>query len=508
MQLHEVRVHPSAARLPREAQLTWKLAELAAAAPPPEAEVANMVSCRVVDNAGVALAAINRQPVATARVMALAHARPAGATLFGLPPAIRVHAQWACWANATAVRELDFHDCFAPAAHPGDNIAPLIAVAQQMGCDGAALVRAIAVAYEVQVALVKGIPLAPTQKEQTAHLCPATTAGLGALLGLPVATIYQALNQSVLLAFSTRQTRKGEMTSWKAFVPGHSGKLAIDAVDRAMRGETSPSPVYEGESGVIAYLLGGPQASYHVALPEPGQPLRAILDTFTKAHSAVNHAQAFIDLALEMRQQVDLQQVREVVVHTNSAVHNIVGSGANDPEKFNPDASRETLDHALSYIVAVVLQDGTFHHQHSYTSERAHCPDTIDLWHRVRSVIDPAWEARYKQALPDRPALGGRLELHLNDGRVISGEKAVADAHRRGAHPMDEAGYTAKFRSLAGPLLAPEVLEAFLNLAHDLPAATPEALSRLNPPLPPGQLQADKPDGKGIFDHGLTVADG
>ena len=38
MIVHEVRVHPSAARLPREAQLTWKLAELAAAAPPPEAE--------------------------------------------------------------------------------------------------------------------------------------------------------------------------------------------------------------------------------------------------------------------------------------------------------------------------------------------------------------------------------------------------------------------------------------------------------------------------------------
>jgi 2-methylcitrate dehydratase len=508
MVLHEVRVHPSSARLPREAQLTWKIAELAAAAPPPDAEVANMVSCRVVDNAGVALAAINRQPVATARVMALAHPRSNGATLFGLPAAIRVHAQWACWANATAVRELDFHDCFSPGAHPGDNIAPLIAVAQQMGCDGAALVRAIAVAYEVQVALVKGMPLAPTQKEQTGHLCPATTAGLGALLGLPVSTIYQALNQSVLLAFSPRQTRKGDMTSWKAFVPGYSGKLAIDAMDRAMRGESSPSPVYEGESGVIAYLLDGPEASYTVALPEPGQPLRAILDTFTKAHAVVNHAQAFIDLAFELRHQVDLHQVREVVARTNSTVHNIVGSGTNDPEKYNPDASRETLDHSLSYIVAVALEDGCFHHEHSYAYERAHRPETIDLWHRVHSVIDPSWEALYRQALLDRPALGGRLELHLNDGPVISGEKAVADAHTRGARPMDQAGYVAKFRTLAGPVLESEVLQAFLRLVHGLPDATPEALSLLNPPLPSGRLQADKLDGMGIFDHGLAVTDG
>ena len=49
MRVHEVRVHPSAARLPREAQLTWKLAELAAAAPPPEAAVAAMVACRTGD---------------------------------------------------------------------------------------------------------------------------------------------------------------------------------------------------------------------------------------------------------------------------------------------------------------------------------------------------------------------------------------------------------------------------------------------------------------------------
>ena len=95
----------------------------------------------------------------------------------------------------------------------------------------------------------------------------------------------------------------------------------------------------------------------------------------------------------------------------------------------------------------------------------------------------------------------------LNDGRVISGAKAVADAHTHGARPMDHAGYVAKFRSLAGPVLASEVLEDFLSLAYGLPDATPEALSRLHPPLPPGRLQTSKPDGRGIFDHGFVVTD-
>lgn len=149
-----------------------------------------------------------------------------------------------------------------------------------------------------------------------------------------------------------------------------------------------------------------------------------------------------------------------------------------------------------------MLEDGRFHHEESYASERAHRPTTIDLWHNVRSVIDPTWEAAYRQS-EGQLALGGRLELHLDDGRVIASEKAVADAHTHGVYPMDRAGYQAKFRTLAGPVLEPSELEAFLALVDDLPGASPEALGRLNPSLPVGNVQPDRPDGRGIFDHGL-----
>jgi 2-methylcitrate dehydratase len=88
---HRVRVHASAERLPREEQLAWKIAEVAAGAEELDPDVIDMIACRVVDNAAVALAAINRKPVAAARAMALAHPRPDGATLFGLPAGTRVH---------------------------------------------------------------------------------------------------------------------------------------------------------------------------------------------------------------------------------------------------------------------------------------------------------------------------------------------------------------------------------------------------------------------------------
>lgn len=504
MIVHRVRVHKSAERLAAPDQLAWKIAAVAAGTRDIDADVVDMIGCRIVDNAAVALAAINRAPVANARAMALAHPRRGGATLFGLPAATRVDAEWAAWANGTAVRELDFHDTFLAAdyAHPGDTIAAILATAQQTGRGGADLARAIAVAYEIHVALVKAICLHKFKKDHVAHLCPATVAGLGSLLGLPVATIYQAVNQAVHLSFSTRQSRKGEISSWKAYVPGFSGKLAIEAVDRAMRGEASPSPIYEGEDSVIAWMLAGPEAHYDVALPAPGERPRGILETYTKAHSAEYQAQAFIDLAADLGARVgDLSQIEDIVIETSHHTHYVIGTGANDPQKMDPDASRETLDHSLMYIVAVALEDRGWHHEASYTHERAHRPSTVALWRKIRTLEDPAWTARYHDPDPARRAFGGRMTIRLKNGSVVSDEKPVADAHANGRAPWRWDDYVRKFEALAPAALDRTARSRFLDRARRVATLTPADIVDLLPALPPGSVAPDAPTGAGIFDH-------
>ena len=306
MQNHKVKVYPSSAQLAREGQLAWKIADVAADKVPVLPEVADAIVDRVIDNAAVAIAAINRAPVVAARDMALGHPRPTGATIFGVAPQLRFSPEWAAWANGTAVRELDMHDTFLAAdySHPGDNIPPVLAVAQSTRRSGGDLIRGIATAYEIQIDLVKAICLHKHRIDHIAHLCPAQAVGIGAMLGLPAETIYQAVQQAVHVSFTTRQSRKGAISSWKAFAPAHSGKLAVEAMDRAMRGEGSPSPIYEGEDSVIAWLLDGPSAQYEVALPGPAEPKRAILESFTKEHSAEYQAQALIDLAFRMRQKI------------------------------------------------------------------------------------------------------------------------------------------------------------------------------------------------------------
>ncbi|BDH72371.1 MmgE/PrpD family protein [Streptomyces sp. PLM4] len=499
---HHVRVHPSADRLAREEQLAWKLAEVATATGAPEADSAAMAVNRVIDNASVAVASLLRRPVAVARAQAVAHGASApGASVFG--SAERVSPEWAAWANGTAVRELDFHDTYLAAdyAHPGDTIPPLLAVAQHTGRSGADLLRGIVAAYEVHVALVRGICLHAHRIDHVAHLSAATACGLGALLRLDTGTVYQAVQQAVHTTTATRQSRKGEISSWKAFAPAFAGKAAVEAVDRAMRGETSPSPVYEGEDGFLAWMLDGPEAAYTVLLPGPDEPRRAILDTYTKEYSAEYQAQAVIDLARRLREKAGpLEKVRSVVLHTSHHTHHVIGSGASDPQKYDPTASRETLDHSVPYILAVALEDGVWHHERSYAPERARRPRTVALWQKITTVEDPEWTRRYHHPEPEQRAFGGRVVITLEDGRVLEDELAVADAHPAGARPFGRQQYADKFRTLAEGLVAPAATGRFLDTAERLAGLSPAGLDGLFPVVDAGAVAAyDAALPKGLF---------
>ncbi|MGH3543238.1 MAG: MmgE/PrpD family protein, partial [Mycobacterium sp.] len=156
MQIHSVRTHRSADDFPRTEHLAYKIAEVAADPVGVEAETEAMVINRIIDNAAVSAASVLRRPVATARQQAVVHRARPGATVFGVDGSYS--AEWAAWANGVAVRELDFHDTFLAAeySHPGDNIPPLVAVAQQLGVRGADLIRGLATAYEIQIDLARG----------------------------------------------------------------------------------------------------------------------------------------------------------------------------------------------------------------------------------------------------------------------------------------------------------------------------------------------------------------
>lgn len=493
---HEVRPQRVGERIDLHDQLAWKIAEVAADNAPLDPDAAEMAAMRIIDDWAVALAAIDRAPVVAARGAAMAHPRKNGATLLGLGPDRRFDCLWAGYANATAIRELDFNDSFfaIDSSHPGDVIGPLVAVAQQRGLSGPDLLRGIVTAYEIQVDLVKGIALNRYRIDHVAHLGPAVAGGMGAMLKLPAPVLYHAVGLAAQLAVSTRQTRKGQISTYKANAPGHVGQIAMLAVDRAMRGETSPAPVYEGDYGIMAILLGGPDSIASVPLPSPGEPKRAILETYPKEHSAGYHGQALIDLAFRMHGRIGPEdQIEDIAIHTKELTHLVMGSGAGDPEKWDPKASRETLDHSAMYIFTVALQDGVWEHERSYAPERAARPDTVALWKKVRTVPDPDWTRRFVEPAPLDKVHGARVIVTYRDGTVFEDEIAVARAHPRGARPFGPDEYRKKFLDLTAGRVTEDEAARFLTVVsrlndhgfEDLSALTVAVADELKQP-PPG----------------------
>ncbi len=497
----KVKVHKSSAKLKKEDQLAWKIAEIASDKAPLNEDAVDMVINRIIDNASVAIASFQRRPVISAREMALTHPRQNGATVFGIDSNQRFHCELAAWANGTAVRELDFHDTYLASdySHPGDNIPPILAVAQQKNLNGMDLIRGIITGYEVQVNLVKGICLHEHKIDHIAHLGPSVAAGIGSLLNLDTETIYQSIQQALHTTVSTRQSRKGEISSWKAFAPAHAGKLAIEAADRAMRGEGAPSPIYEGEDSVIAYVLSGPKAKYTVPLPKVNEEKKAILETYTKEHSAEYQSQALIDLARHLNKKIkNISDIKKIEIHTSHHTHNVIGTGANDPQKMDPKASRETLDHSIMYIFAVALEDGKWHHIDSYTSKRANTKSTIELWKKIKTFEDKKWTKKYHDPNPNKKCFGGKVLIKMKNGSKITEEIGVADAHPNGKNPFKRKDYIKKFKTLTNGIIETSESERFLHDVQNLRNLNKSELQKLNV-IVKSDLQKNTGSTKGIF---------
>jgi len=498
--LHKVRVCPSKKKLNKKKQLAWKIAEIASDNAKINKDSIEMAINRIIDNASVAIASLNRKAVISSREMALKHSKTNGATLFGINSKLKFDCEWAAWSNGTAVRELDFHDTFLAAdySHPGDNIPPLLAVAEQKRKSGLDLLRGIVTAYEVQVNLVKGICLHKHKVDHIAHLGPSVSAGIGSMLKLNTETIYQAVQQALHTTISTRQSRKGEISSWKAYAPAHAGKLSIEAVDRAMRGEGAPSPIYEGEDSVIARILDGKKAIYKVPLPKRNEEKKAILETYTKEYSAEYQAQALIDIAKKLKKKIkNLNQIKKIDIYTSHHTHYVIGTGANDPQKMDPKASRETLDHSIMYIFAVALEDGNWHHIKSYTKARANRKSTIKIWHSIKTHEDKKWTKKYHDPNPKKKSFGAKVVITLNNGKKFIESLNRADAHPYGQRPFKRKDYINKFLTLTKNIITKKESNRFLNQVQKIKKIKPGNLHKLNISVKRSYLKRNNK--KGIF---------
>jgi 2-methylcitrate dehydratase len=164
----------------------------------------------------------------------------------------------------------------------------------------------------------------------------------------------------------------------------------------------------------------------------------------------------------------------------------------------DPYASRETLDHSIMYIFAVALEDGAWHHVKSYTPLRARKVSTVKLWRKIVTRENKKWTKKYHDKDPKKKCFGGKVIIKMENGKTISEEINVADAHPAGKRPFGRTEYINKFKTLTDGIISKKESVRFLKLVQNLRKLKAKDLKGLNVEVLPAVKRRSK-NSKGIF---------
>jgi 2-methylcitrate dehydratase len=401
-------------------------------------ETVHEVKRRVLDSIGAAVAGFEEDAPTAARAYVGGHPAPRGAGVWGA--AQRADAERAGFANAVAVRALDFNDTYLSREplHPSDAIPALAALAEERRLGGRELIRSIAIAYEVGVTLCDAASLRTHGWDHVNFLGIGVACGAGALLHLPTQAVEHAISITAVAHAAMRQTRAGELSMWKGAAAAEAARGAVTGVLLAEAGMTGPNEPFEGEMGFRRQLLRDDWLDDDVLWRlQDGVPPTRILDTSIKYWPVEYHAQSAVDAALSFPEDVvrEIDRIRSIKIDTFDAAYQII---AKDPEKWDPK-TRETADHSIQYIVVAALMDGEITRR-SFDLERIRDPKTLDvLKNRVEVHEDLELTAEYPEATPNRIT----VTTETGDRRV----REVRHPRGHARNPMTDEEVVAKYKA-------------------------------------------------------------
>src|SRR5437764_11178063 len=284
-------------------------------------EVVHEVKRRVIDSLGCALGAWNEEPCAIARNVASDLTAKQGSTIIGTshkaPP------DWAAFANGCCIRYFDYNDTYLSKepAHPSDNIAAALAVAESVGASGRELITSIALAYEVQCRFCDAASIRARGWDHVTYGAFSTALACAKLMKLDPKDTRHAVNIAGVAGAAMRQARVGELSHWKGVAFANAARHGVFSALLAQAGMTGPGPIFEGQMGFEKQLgvsLGNVSEKFAVPLiPSQTGPASMILNTSVKYWPAEYHSQSAIEAALFLREQIDnLSQIASVVIES------------------------------------------------------------------------------------------------------------------------------------------------------------------------------------------------
>jgi 2-methylcitrate dehydratase len=420
-------------------------------------EVIDETKKRLLDSIAIASGSTDAEPIEILRETVTELDHDGTTSIWGSD--MRTSPPLATALNGGMVRYLDFMDAYllsGEVPHPSNNVAPAVAAAEYTDASGAALLRAIAIAYEVHYQLGKHAPLMDRGWDHGTYVCFASAAGTGTLFGLDREAMMNAIGIAGAGHNALRVTRTGDLTMWKGLSASNAGRNAVYAVMLANNGMEGPVDVFEGQKGWKQIISGPFEVSY-----TPGE---AVTETMTKKYMAGTVAQTQLDGLEELlaRESIDAADIEKIEVDTYKRAKIIMGGTGQEGESGNRHnvQNREQADHSLPYTMAVLALDGELGHD-QYELDRVRRNDVQDLLKRIHIREDPELTERYENG--EMPAV---VRVTLTDGTVHEIEKSYFEGHP--ATPMSWEQLGEKFAALAEGVYTPAEQDAIVDAVRSL----------------------------------------
>jgi 2-methylcitrate dehydratase PrpD len=424
---------------------------------------------RVVDLLGNSLAATREEPARIVSAMVGAWAGAPAASAIGM--AERLPAPSAALVNGTLAHSLDFDDTHLPSVlHPSAAVIPAaLAVAEEVGASGPALLDAATVGVEVTCRLgMAGYDSAANNSvffdrgQHATAICGAVGAAVaaGMLRGLDEDQLTSAIGiacsmgAGVIEANRTGGTVKRVHCGWAA----HAGVVAADL---ARHGLTGPPTVLEGRFGFLQAFLGD-----RVDLDRVTAGLGEHWETpgvFFKPYPCNHFTHAGIDAALRLRASgVSPDEITALTLGVPAPVLHTIGEPPQ--EKARPRSGYHGAFSGPFTVAAALLGGGglgVFHED--FTDEAARDPRRLALAAKVRVVADPECNAIFPRQFP------AVLTADLADGSRRT-ERVLVNRGGPG-NPLSPEELTTKFTLNARRATDDARAERIAELAWELPTA-------------------------------------
>ena len=419
------------------------------------AEVTEHAKYHLLDTLAAMISGSELLPGQAAQRYIRAHGGKGAATIAGSAlTAAPVDAALANGVMAHADETDDSHN--ASRSHPGCAVVPAaLAVGEELGIDGARLLRAVTLGYDIGTRVIMAMGGAAFSYESS--LSTHSIAGtFGASAAAASAASLDARQIRWALDYTAQQS--SGTVAWRRDTD-HIEKAFVFAGMPARNGVTSALLVQSGWNGVDDIFSGAD--NFFLAYAPKAQPDRLveklgdryeIAQTDIKKWTVGSPIQGPLDAieAIRSKKPFEADHVQRVTVRVAPSVAAVVDN-------------RDIPDICLQHMVALMLLDKTVSFHAAHDKPRMQDPAAL----RQRAKVNLVRDEELAKFLPVRVAI---VEIELADGARLS--ERVSAVRGTPRNPMSRVEVIDKARDLTAPILGRETADRLIETVFAIEAVT------------------------------------